>query len=203
MFSRPSLLLLLTALMFIGGGCSLYLDDYRYVPRPAIAGIPPKPAEGTSPQLTVLASIVGVRRDDAKSGIPSSVEVQLQFENAGPQKITFDPHTLQMSDASLTNLLPPIVRPESSAVLAPSETAAYTAYFPFPPGRSPDDMDLQALKLRWTLKLDDRPVSQVVMFRLAYPSYYYYGYYPGPYYYWYPPPVWYGSSVVVVHGHRW
>ncbi|HSV13888.1 MAG TPA: hypothetical protein VLI90_06485, partial [Tepidisphaeraceae bacterium] len=130
---------------------------------------------------------------------PPSVEINFQLNNDGSQTVTFDPHTIQLSDAGLTRFDPPIVRPEQPPItLDPAQSTTITAYFPFPPGRTADNMEMSSLQLRWNVHIGDRSVSQTVFFRQSSPTYYYYRpyyYYDDPY--WYGGPYWYGPSVFV------
>jgi hypothetical protein len=190
-------------------GCSVYLDDYSYSPRPMLAEIPanaggPTTRE-TNPPVTALASIVGVRQDDPKTKIPPSVEARIQLNNDSGQPVNFDPHTLQLSDASFMNFDPPILQPPDQTITIDNgQTANVTAYFPFPAGRTIDNTDMNSLQLRWRVALGDgRNVTQNVIFRRS-PNYYYYR----PYYYYdpwmygpYPYPYRYPyySRVVIVH----
>jgi hypothetical protein len=196
------------------GGCSPYYDDYTYVPRPALAEIPPRngtaatqPGSSDSPRVSVLASIVGVHREDASKSIPESVEVRLQLTNDGSQSLTFDPHAMQLSDASLMWFDRPLVQPDQPPItLAPGHTSSVGAYFPFPRGRTLDSTDMNSLQLKWTLQTEGgRELSQTVLFRRGGPSYYYA--YPRYYFYdpfWYAPypAAWHGG-LVVVHRHCW
>jgi hypothetical protein len=184
-------------------GCSPYLDDYSYTPRPGLADVPAtQPSQ--SPPLSAYASIIGVRIDDSRDQIPESVEVALQLNNNGPQTATFNPRSFALSDGTLTPFLPPLLTPPTSTTLAPGQSTNYTAYFPFPPGRHYDNSDLNSLQLRWSVSLDGQSTTQTVMFRRYFPSYYYN---PGPYYYGYPYPYWgpwYGGGVIVIRGGgRW
>jgi hypothetical protein len=183
-------------LMFLIG-CSPYLDDFQYVPRPAVANIPTtQPTD--PPPLSAFASIIGVRVDDPQDQIPPSVEIALQLNNNGPQTATFNPRSFALSDGSLAPFMPPLLRPPTSVTLAPGQSTNYTAYFPFAPGRDSDNTDLSSLQLRWTVQLDSRSVSQTVMFRRSIRYYYYsdpYWGYPYPYY-----GPYYGGVVIVHRG---
>jgi len=80
-----------------------------------------------------------------------------------------------------------VVQPPDRVDLAPTQSAMLTAYFPFPDGKSYDDLDMQSLQLRWFLKIDGSRVGQVVYFhRVWYPN-------PSP-----PPPVVFGGGVVFI-----
>ena len=190
----PRLLLTLFALALLVG-CSPYHDDYQFFPRPALAEIPTTQPQQGSP-LSVYATIVGVRYDDPQDEIPESVEVALQLNNNGPQTIIFNPRSFALSDGKLSAFPPPLLRPPTSATLAPGQTTNYTAYFPFPPGQDYDSMDLDSLQLRWSVQLDNRDVTQIVLFRRS--IRYYYS--SDPYYYGYGPSY---GGVVIVGGRRY
>lgn len=179
-------------------GCSPYMDDFRYVPRPALAEIPATPPQ-TAPPLSVYASVIGVRYDSPDEQLPACVEVRLQLNNNGPQTVTFDPRTMTLSDGSLSAFSPPILQPSGLVTLAPNQATSYGAFFPFPPGRNSDNTDLNSLQLRWTVQLDGRSMSQTVLFNRSVRYYYYSDPYPYPYY---PYPYWgpvYGGVVIVRH----
>jgi hypothetical protein len=172
-------------------GCSQYVDDYYYAPRPALAEIPPAPTE-QSPPITASVSIIGIRNADHSIGIPESIEVRLRLDNNGTHRVSFNPKTLSLTDGSLNIFPPPILQPPDPATLAPTQSTMFSAFFPFPPGHSYDDMDMQSLQLRWTSQIDSRPIGQVVYFHRLMPVYYNY---------YYPPPAFVGTGVVVVHRH--
>jgi len=178
-------------------GCSAYVGDYDYVPHPALAEIPPNPPD-KSPPVSAFATVIGIHRADRDEDVPLSVEVRLRLENNGPHTITFDPQSMQLSTGDLLDFDPPIVRPVHIVTLAPSDAAAFDAFFPFPPRHSCDDTGLRSLQLRWREQIDGNPVGQAVSFRRIYPYHYYYGDpYWGPYW---GPPWFYGG--VVIAGHR-
>jgi hypothetical protein len=106
--------------------------------------------------------------------------------------------SMELSNAQLVRLGPPIVRPPTPITLSPSQSAYLTAYFPFPPGLSYDEMDLNSLQLRWRVQIGPRPVGQVVYFTRVWSDYYA----PGPYWYGPPPPHGFYGGVVIVH-RRW
>jgi len=178
-------------------GCSPYLDDFRYVPRPALAEVPATPPQ-TAPPLSVFASVIGVRYDSPQEQLPDCVEVRLQLNNNGPQTVTFDPRSMTLSDGTLSAFAPPILRPPGTVTLSPTQSTSYSAYFPFQPGRDYDNTDLSSLQLRWTVQLDGRNVSQTAIFNRSVRYYYYsdpYPYYPYPYW----GPVY--GGVIIVHRH--
>jgi hypothetical protein len=140
---------------------------------------------------------MGVHREDSKLAIPESIEVRLQFQNTGAQSVSFDSSTLALTSGELLNFAPPLVRPPQPLMLGPGQSAMLVAYFPFPPGRSYDNMDMETLQLRWVVQFDGHGAGQAIYFRREH------YYYDNPY--WNAPPYyggwgWYGGVVIV--GHR-
>jgi hypothetical protein len=175
-------------LVALAGGCAQ--ETYQYTPSPAVAVIPPPNAQ-QSPPVTAMATVVGVVEADSKQGIPESVQVRLRVQNSGAGTVMFDPTTMQLTDGSLLDFLPPRVQ-QGAAPLALNQSAAVDVLFPFPPGYSPDNTNLQSLELRWQVQIDkNQPVQQVVDFHRVVPVYYY----EEPYYY----PYGFYGGVVIVH----
>lgn len=194
MFRRIFLIFSLPLAMLMTG-CSPYVDNYEYVPRPALAQIPPAPPD-QYPPVTVQASLIGIRRADSSQGIPNSVELRMQVQNTAGQPVTFDPTTLVLINGELLTFAPPVLSPPQVMTLAPGQIAMQEAYFPFPPGRWYDNTDMESLQLRWLVKINGSPVGQVVYFRRMH--YYYYD----PYWNYPPPPYWgFSGGVVIVHRH--
>lgn len=175
-------------------GCSQYVADFSYDPRPALADVPPNPPQ-TAPPVSAEASIIGVRYDDPRDAIPPSVEIRLRLDNNGPEEVDFDPTTLELSNGELVRFPPPIIRPPTPITLESGQSAYITAYFPFPPPHSYDDMDLSSLQLRWRVMIAGKVAGQGAYFHRVYPYYY------GPYWdYWGPPPPFgFYGGVVVIH----
>jgi hypothetical protein len=150
-----------------------------------------------------MASIIGVRYDDPRDQIPSSVEVRLRVDNNGPASVVFSPTTMELSNGELQRFPPAIIRPPDPVSLAQGQSAYVTAYFPFPPGHSYYDTDYSAFQLQWQVQISGKIVGQGANFRRVYTTYYDYGPYPydyGPYYGY--PPYGYVGGVVIVH-RRW
>jgi len=159
------------------GGCSTYIDGYHYVPRPAVALVPAtQPSQ--PPPCAAIASIVGVHREDRGAGVPESVEVRMRLENNGPESVVFDPRTMELLDGGLMEFPPPVLRPAQPVALAPTQAVVVGAYFPFPPGRSYKNTDLESLQLRWRLQVAGQEVGQAADFRRMIRTY---NYYPYPY----------------------
>lgn len=186
----------LFSLLLLVGGCASYADGYRYVPRPAVANVPPTPPQ-TYPPVTGFASVIGVYLGDSHRGIPVSVQVQLRVENNGPATVVFDPRSMQLLDGTLMDFPQPFLDQPAPITLAPQQSVAVGAYFPFPPGRSYDNTDLNALQLRWAVQINGSTIGQAVTFTRMIPVYYH-PYWEGPAVY-----PWFGvGGVVVIHGGR-
>jgi hypothetical protein len=153
----PQSLALVGAAVMLGG-CSVYNSRYVYAPRPI--DVPAaKPGADDAEPARALVTVVGVRREDAESQLPASVEVRLRLENTSPFRLAFDPASLALISADLDRFPDPIVRPAGSIAVAPGGSAVVEAYFPFPDGRGPDDLDLSGLNVRWTVAVDGLDVT--------------------------------------------
>src|SRR5581483_1327518 len=104
---RAFWLVLAFALLIVSPGCSPYVGDYQYYPRPALAEIPSTQPQSEPPPLSVLTSIVGVRYEDRSDNLPSSVEVRLQVENNSQQPATFESGSLALINGELLTFGPP------------------------------------------------------------------------------------------------
>ena len=179
-----------SVLLTVTSGCSMYIGDFEYTPRPGVTETRPSSAD-QAPPVVVLASVIGVRRDDHQIGIPTSVEVRLRLENNGNQTVVFDPQSLELVDGQLLKFPPPVARPPQPVTLEPGLSAAIGAFFPFPAGHSYDNTDLNSLQLRWTLQIGSHGVPQSVNFSRVHRVYY------DPYWAYPPPPIFYGGFVIV------
>jgi hypothetical protein len=201
MIARNSLFVGLLGLLFVGG-CGPYVEGFRYQPHPGYAeiraGVPGAPATqpATPPPVTAYATVVGVRRADSGEHLPLSIQVRLRLDNHGPLPASFDPASLDLTTGELVRFPPPLVRPPGPVTLEPGQTLISEAYFPFPPGATFDNINLQTLQFNWTVVLDGHPIAQSVDFHRI-REYYYdpYWYGPGPYY---PYPYYYPVGVGVV-----
>ena len=196
--SMPSAMILAPLVALFLGGCSTYIEGYHFVPRPAVALVP-----GTQPiqppPSAAIVSVVGVRRGNSSEGVPESVEVRMRLENNGPETVVFDPKTMELLDGGLLEFPPAMLRPPQPVTLAPNQAVVIAAFFPFPPGHSYANTDLEQLQLRWRVEVGGQEVGQVADFRRVIREYY------NPY--WdepYPPYGFYGGVGVgiVVGGHR-
>lgn len=156
-----------SGLVLLGIGCapaSPYLSGYSYVPQPAVAQVFHRGDTNQTPPLTVRVSIVGVRRADSKQHVPPAVVLRLRLENDGTKDASFDPGTLELVTGALHSFPRPQVSPPYVVSLPPGQRADVTATFPFPPGVSPEQFDMNNLRLRWTVRIDNYPVPQTALF---------------------------------------
>jgi hypothetical protein len=144
-----------------------------------------------------MASIIGVHYEDHSAGIPFSVEARIQLTNYTAQTVVFDPTSLQLTTGSLVTFPPPLMRPPQPFALASMQSATVSAYFPFPPGQSLDQINMDSLQLRWRVQLDGDRAGQALNFHRTYTYYYDEGPYWG---YPYPYPYVGFRGVVVIHG---
>jgi hypothetical protein len=194
--ARTFRLIVSVACLALLAACSPYVDDYQFVPHPALLDIPSIQPDA-APMVSAMATIVGVHRRDNNEGIPPSVEVRLRLDNGGLEAVVFDPQSLTLTNSLLWRFPPPILEPPQSVVLAPMQAIVVVAYFPFPPDRSWDDTDLESLQLRWSIRIGNRRSAQIAMFHRIAPVYYD----DYPYWYYSPYPVGFYGGVVFVH-HR-
>jgi hypothetical protein len=210
----------LLALVGLLGGCSTYLPDFDYYPSPALVMIPQSlQAPATQPATTqqampaepaamnVLATVVGVRREDPDKHLPEAVEIRLRLEN-GAMPAAFDPSQVQLVTGGLVTLGPPTMVPAQPMTLSPGEQVVVLGIFPLPPRLSVSTLDLSGLRLSVPITINGRPVQAGMNFQRINPYYVYgpypdyYPYYPyyGPYYYAYP--TFYGGIYLRGGRHR-
>jgi hypothetical protein len=188
---------LMFALLFAATGCSVYLDQFKYVPRPGFAEVATSQPSQASP-VTAYATVVGVRVDDPQDKIPPSVEIRLRVQNNGPWTVVFDPRSMDLMNGEVLRFAPPLLEGQPAVTLPPLASATVNTYFPFPQGYSPENTDLESLQLQWTVAIDGQPTSMGVNFHRWYHPYYY----NDPYYYDSGPDVRFGlyaPGVVFVH----
>jgi hypothetical protein len=172
------LVCLAAATMIIGAnGCapaSPYLSGYRYAPEPALVDVMLKGNTSQKPPVSVLASVVGIRRTGATTAAPPAVEVRMRFENNGQVPISMDTGTLSLVTGTLIPLDAPEVHMQGPKVLqiAPGQPVTFSAFFPFPPTIVPHDPALNSLRLRWQIQIGDQVVPQTAYFERASPLYY-------------------------------
>ena len=147
------------------GGCSPqpYVSGYTYYPQPATVEVLRRDGNQRSP-LMVLASVLGVHNEDAKNGIPYSVVVRMRFENVGQSKVAFDPASLELVTGTLRAFERPTVKPAGPIALPPGGRYELTAYFPFSPGVTATQMNMNNMRLRWEVTIDLNPVIQTAVF---------------------------------------
>ena len=173
---RPIRTAIVTALaLVILGGCAATTYDERYLYEPRLVDVETAaPGEAQGPPVRTLVAVAGVRRADPDANLPASVEIRLRIENAGPAAVRFDPQTLALFSADFTQFPAPITRPADPLEIPPGQTGTIEVFFPFPGGRYPGDLDLGGLNLRWTLSIDDQPVTRSTTFnrrRVLYPRF--------------------------------
>ncbi len=139
-------------------GCSVYDSRYIFDPAPADVASARPGAADQEPART-LVSVVGVRRPDKKSQLPAGVEIRLRVDNTSPYQVLFDSSSLVLTSAGMDRFPDPILHPADPVDLRPGDSAVIDACFPFPEGRTPQDMDLSGLGVRWTLVIDGQPVT--------------------------------------------
>jgi hypothetical protein len=189
-------ILSLLCLLWLGSlvGCSPYVDDFDYRPHPAVAEVHSS-AQSQSPAAVAMGTVIGVHVADKKLDIPESVEIRLRLENNGPEPLSFDPATMEMTSAHLQPFAPPIIHAPGTITLNSNEAATLTVFFPLP--AHSEAGDLESLTLRWIIQIGAQKLTQRVTFQRIYPRVYYDDPYWRPYY-GYPPYFWYGG-VVVIH----
>lgn len=145
------------------GGCSVY--DSRYAFDPGPVDVPAaRPGAPDAEPVRTLVTVLGVRRADDRSATPPGVEIRLRVDNISPYQVTVDPATLVLLSAGLERFAEPITLPEEPIDLAPGGSGMIDARFPFPEARTPDDMDLSGLNVRWTLVIDGESVTSSATF---------------------------------------
>lgn len=155
------------ALAAIVGGCrsQRYQPGVYYEPQPALVEVVHRAAgQPQEAPLTVLASVRGIRRADAKAGMPKSVEVRLRLENHGPSQVEFDPASLELTTGALRNFPPPRVRPPAPVDLSPAQSQRITVDFPLPGGLDERSPELDHLRLRWRVTINGQSVPQTALF---------------------------------------
>jgi hypothetical protein len=163
MWRCQSFRLSLLSLLLLGG-CSQYVADYEFVPKPALAEIPATPPQQVPP-VSASVTVIGIHREDKSAGIPTSVEVQFRLDNNGPHAVTFDPQTMELTNSVALKFPSPLVRPPQTTTLAAAQSVSLDALFPFPAGHSFDNTDLDFLHLHWPITIDGHVVMQNVEFR--------------------------------------
>jgi hypothetical protein len=142
-----------------------YVTKFKFVPPAQTAQLRlDRTYDNTAPAATVTAIIMGVREDDANSGIPSSVEVRLRVDNRGPAVVTIDPGTLDLRAGEFEQFPPAQTEPSSTLEVHPSDSRQLTAYFPFPNGKTYDTTKLKEVRLSYVVKLDDQAFPETAVF---------------------------------------
>lgn len=155
----------IAGLLLIGGGCAEppYYSEYTFNPQPAVVQVFQR-GDTKAPVATVLASITGIRRAETDHNRPPSIDLRLRFENNGQVPINFDPASLDLVTGTLFPFSRPMINPPTPIDLAPGQRAEVMASFPFPPNTTPDRLNLNNLRLRWTVRVSNYPVPQTALF---------------------------------------
>lgn len=148
------------------GGCAPepYLSDYSYQPSPGVYEVRRHGAEQQAPPVTVLVTVIGVRRPDPDHHVGSSVDLRMRFESNGSEQTTFDPASLELVTGTLQPFPRPYVTPPTPFELAAGQGQTVTLSVPFPPNAATGQMDLNELRLRWLVRVNGYPVSQTALF---------------------------------------
>jgi len=181
-------------------GCSAYVPGYYYMPHPGLVDVPATQPSQLAP-AQVLASVIGIRYPDKGANLPQAVEVRIRVENSGLDAVVFDQQSMELHSGDLVQFAAPIIDPPSQVRLEPGQSGIITVEFPFPNGKSCDQLNMSNLHLQWTVRVGDRFVKQSEDFyRSSYPDYGYDPYWDGyPHGYYEPYPAY---GVVVIH-RRW
>ncbi len=169
-------------------GCSAYDSRYVFMPKPAQMHF--AASGGPHRSAGALVAVAGVRNADASVGTPAALEVLLLISNDSGQTIYVDPANLRLFAGNLAEFPAPMMQPAGVFAVAAGETAAATAWFPFPDGRVPGGYDLDGLNLRWGIEVGSETVTQGVSFVRAQSR-------PQP-----PYPAWFGFGHRGYGGHR-
>ena len=185
-------------------GCVYSPPDYFYLPHPGVAEVAgTQPSQGAV--VTTSATIAGVTWPDDQQHLPGQVQARLRVHNNDSRAITFDPHSISLTTADMVQFPAPMLNVSGLLTIGAGETVVVNADFPLPGGRTPDQMDLSSLQLRWSVGTNGGSnAEQMLSFQRSYGrAYRYYddpywdGYpYRGVYPYAYPYPV-VGGGVVI------
>lgn len=145
-------------------GCSAYDTHYKYEPHPA--DVPVSVNGHSGPAVKALVTVMGLRRENKKLNIPTSVHVGLRFENVSDQAVRFDPSSLVLVAADLDQFPSPTTIPSDPVEVEPGKVGQVEAYFPFPGGKYPGGFDLSGLNLRWTLEVGGQAVPGSATFSI-------------------------------------
>lgn len=148
------------------GGCESgpYLSGYSYTPQPGVYEVRKHGAEQQPPPMTALVTIMGVRKGDPDHHVGPSIDVRMQFESNGSEQITFDPASLDLVTGRLQPFPRPYVTPPRAVELSSGQEQNVTASFPFPANTTPEQMDLNELRLRWVVRVAGYTVPQTGLF---------------------------------------
>ena len=155
----------------LAGGCSVYDHRYDYPPGP-VDVVAVAPGNAAAESIHTLVSMRGVRKADAKSDIPASVEVRFRVENTSGTGVSLVTKSLALFSADLIRFPDPIVVPLNAVEIPPGGSAVFEAFFPFPGGKVPGEFDLDGLNVRWALRIDGQDVTSSLSFARLPHAYY-------------------------------
>jgi hypothetical protein len=163
------------------GSCQGPWYSARFLPAPLEVQLA---AEGEpSAQARALLTVVGIRR--AADGQPAQVVVRLRLDNMGDARLALVPEGFDCVTSDLVSMGAPSLDADPGEPLASGESRTWTAAFPVPAGRTPEDLDWRGLNLKWTVDFEGRRVTTGVTFDRVYDRGYYDPYYDpywdGPY----------------------
>ncbi len=148
-----------------------YVEDYYYVPRPAVADLSPaitQPATtqpvAAPPVVTTFISVIGIERANSEQQIPDSIHLRIRVENRDAPAAVFEPQSLELMNGDLLMFPTPLVPPPQPVTLTPGQSTILDAWFPFPPGSSWDNTELQSLHLRSIVQIGGQRVAKSTTF---------------------------------------
>ena len=122
-----------------------------------------------SAQARALLTVVGIRR--AEKDVPAQVVARLRLDNLGDSPLALVPESLECVTGDLVSMRAPTLDQDPAQPLARGESRVWTASFPMPEGRTPEDLDWRGLNLKWTVAFGERRVTTGVTFDRVFDSY--------------------------------
>jgi len=159
--------LLALALLAPLAGCESPWYSARFAPAPLEVELA---AEGEpSAQARALLTVVGIKR--AADGQPAQVVVRVRLDNLGESTLALVPESLECVSGDLVSMGAPTLDQDPGQALARGESRVWTASFPMPPGRTPEDLDWRGLNVKWTVAFGERRVTTGVTFDRVFGGY--------------------------------
>jgi hypothetical protein len=172
----------------LSAGCASTYYSARFGPATSEAMVsPPQKPEAAA---RVLVSVIGVRKPDSKSGTPAEAELRMRMENLGRVPVRPEEHSLELLSGALEPFGTARIVSQDPPVVAPGAASTFDLFFPMPGRKSPEEVDLRSLNLRFTLDFDGQPVTTGINFERVVPVY-------DPY--WSEPGVSIGVGFVSTH----